>query len=213
MQDFFYTLVFMKVSINHFLVLFFSICLGACSISEDYTFNPDFSGHYSFNFDYSAILQFDSSGTANDEMEKGYLEMEEELKKIEGITNILIVSNGEKGKVLVSYDFANLEALNQTNYDAETGKYSKYFSKEGKKFEFTADFSEELKEYTDPNMSVEELKENIQTMLEYTINFTFEDKIKVIDARNIEQKDDYSLSYTLNEQGLSSSSNFTVKIR
>lgn len=196
-------------------ILFFTVFsfLASCTIKENYLFNSDLSGHYSFQFDYSALLEFDTSGSANAEMEKGYLEMENELKKIEGISNIIILSDGDKGKVIVSYDFANLEALNQTNFDQESGKYSKFFSKEGNKFFFTTDFSEEMKNYTDPDMSLEELKENIQTMLEYTIHFQFENKIKVINTSNIEQVDDYSLSYTLNEQGLSNPSNFELKLK
>ena len=147
----------MKVDFYKIIVFFLSIYLCGCTIDEGYKFNSDLSGNYTFKFDYSALLELDSSGNANEEMEKGYVEMEEELKKIEGISNINISSDNEKGKVIVSYDFANLDALNQTNYDEESGQYSKYFSHDGKKFTFTADFSKELKEYTDPNMSLDEI--------------------------------------------------------
>ena len=66
-----------------FIFFLIGVISASCSIDEKFKFNSDLSGHYSFEFDYSAILEFDSSGSANMEMDKGYIEMEEELKGIQ----------------------------------------------------------------------------------------------------------------------------------
>jgi hypothetical protein len=185
----------------------------SCAVEEKFHFNEDFSGHYTFEFDYSAILEFDTTGVADAEMDKGYVEMEEELKKIDGITNIIILSDNKLGKVLVSYDFDNIEALNQANYNDEAERYDKQFFLEKNKLSFKTDFSSQLEEYKESEMDTQDLIENIESMLDYTMLITFDKKIKSVDLSNFEQADDYSLYFKLNSSGLIQPSAFTVKTR
>jgi len=178
-----------------FIFFLIGVISASCSIDEKFKFNSDLSGHYSFEFDYSAILEFDSSGSANMEMDKGYIEMEEELKGIEGLSNIVVLSDNEIGKVLVSYDFTSIEALNQANFNKESNRYNKFFSLNKNKLQFTSDFSEELEEFKEPGMDDEELLENIESFIDYKMTFSFENKFKVIQLDNYTQLDDHTLLF------------------
>ena len=187
--------------------------ISSCTIEEEFHFNEDFSGNYSFQFDYSALLALDTSGTAGVELSKGYDEMEEELKKIDGISNILIKSDEVVGKVSVSYDFSSIDAINKANYNNESQRYTKFFIRTGKKLSFVSDFSEELNEYKDPSMNDEELLENIESFVDYTMTISFDKSIKVIDLQNFKLVDDHTLSFTLNKESLTKESVFNVKVR
>lgn len=212
MQDFF-IFVYMRTSLRLAISLVIAVIFYSCTVQEDFHFNKDLSGHYSFKFDYSAILEFDTSGTANREMDKGYIEMEDELKKIEGISNIIILSDKERGTVLVSYDFANIEALNQANYNKETDRYDKLFSVDGKKVAFRSDFANQLQEYEDEDMNSDDLLSSVESMLDYKMTFTFENKIKVLKQNNFEQHDDYSLTFKLDSAGLVNPTSFMLKVK
>lgn len=197
------------------LFLFFLIgsLFASCSIDEKFKFNSDLSGHYSFEFDYSAILEFDSSGSANMEMDKGYIEMEEELKGIEGLNNIVVLSDNVNGKVLVSYDFTSIEALNQANFNKESKRYNKFFTLNKNKLQFTSDFSEELEEFKDPGMDDEELLQNIESFIDYKMTFSFENKFKVITLDNYTQLDDHTLLFTLTKEGVFKPNSFEIKMK
>ena len=171
------------------------------------------SGHYSFEFDYSELLAYDSSGSANMEMDRGYVEMEEELKKIDGISNILIITDNSIGNVLVKYDFANIDALNQANFNSETNRYNKFFSINKNKLSFTSDFSEELEEFKEPGMNDEELLENIESFIDYKMTFVFPTKIKVIKLNHFEQMDDKTLQFSLTKENVLNPSNFEIKYK
>lgn len=212
MQDFFFTFDNMKNLILIASSIIFSSLIHSCTVQENYTFNKDYSGHYSFQFDYSGLLDADSTGAANDEMSKGYLEMEGELKNINGLSNIIVVSDSEVGNVLVSYDFANLEALNEANYNKESKRYNKHFVLKGKKLSFTIDFSDELEEYKDPEMDDEELLRNIEIILDYTITFNFDKKVKAIQLNNFEQINDHTLVYKMTKESTLNPSSFQIKL-
>lgn len=199
----------LRLTISFTIILIFY----SCTVQEDFQFNKDLSGHYSFKFDYSAILEFDTSGVADKEMDKGYIEMEDELKKIEGISNIVILSDNEKGTVLVSYDFATIDALNQANYNKETDHYDKLFSIDGKKIAFTSDFADQLSEYEDENMKSEDLLSNIESLLDYKMTFTFANKIKVLKQNNFIQSDDYSLVFKLDSVAFLHPTSFELKVK
>jgi hypothetical protein len=197
--------------------LFFFILIGilttSCSIDEKFQFNSDLSGHYSFEFDYGAILALDSSGSANMEMDKGYIEMEEELKGIDGLSNIVVLSDNINGKVLVSYDFSTIDALNQANYNKESKRYNKFFSANKNKLQFTSDFSDELEEFKDPKMDDEELLENIESFIDYKMTFNFENKFKIIQLNNYTQVDDHTLLFTLTKESVLKANGFEIKMK
>ncbi len=195
------------------IIAFLSIVLYSCSIEEEFHFNSDFSGHYSFRFDYSELKVLDTSGIAGDEMSKGYEEMVTELQKIDGISNIVINSDDNIGSVEVEYDFSSIDAINQANYNNETQSYTKFFTLSGKKLSFKADFSEELEEYKDPSMDDEELLKNIESFIDYTITIRFEKNIKVLDLQNFSKIDDHTLLLKLNEASLEKASAFNVKVK
>lgn len=203
----------MRILSKVLLSILFSYIFISCTVQENFQFNKDLSGHYSFQFDYSALLEFDTAGTANDEMDKGYIEMEDELKNIEGLSNIIVLSNNEEGKVIVSYDFDNLEALNKANYNKESKRYNKLFVYEGKKLTLKVDFSDELESFKEEGMDDEEMLENIESMIDYTMTFNFENKIKVLSQNNFSQIDDHTIHFKLSKENTLQPSSFTIKMR
>jgi hypothetical protein len=202
----------MRKQIIFFSSILISVLLVSCTIQEDYTFNKDFSGHYSFQFDYSALLSYSDDDSSANELSKGYSGMEKELKKVDGINNIIIITDDEKGKVLVSYDFASLKALNATNYNNESERYNKYFTLDGKILSVTIDFTDELEEYKDPEMDETELLENIEEFVDYSMTFTFDKKIKAIELNNFTQKDANTLLFELNKENVLQPSSFKIKL-
>jgi hypothetical protein len=201
----------MKSLAKLFIVFLSSLVIYSCTVHEKFHFNKDYSGHYSFEFDYSELASFDTSSAMQSEMGESFYELERELKKIEGLDNILIVTDAEKGVVMVSYDFENLEALNKANYNQENESYDKLFSLDGKKLLFTTDFSDEIQEYKESDMNEDEILENIESLLDYTITFTFDRKVKVIKQTNIEQSDNHTLVFKLTSESGKGPSSFLIK--
>lgn len=146
-------------------------------------------------------------------MDKGYYEMENELKEIEGLSNIIVLSDNEIGNVRVSYDFANLEALNKANYNKESERYNKLFVLDGKKLLLKVDFSNELESFKEEGMDDAELLENIESMIDYTMTFTFDDKIKVLSQKNFSQIDDHTIQFKLDKDNTLEASSFELKIK
>lgn len=200
---------FQGLSLPLLILVFFT----SCTVKENFHFNKDLSGQYIFQFDYSGLIDIDSTASANDEMSKGYTEMEDELEKIDGISNIIILTDDDKGLVIVSYEFSGLKALNQANYNNETKRYNKFFMHDGNKIEFSVDFSQELEDYKDPEMDMAELLNNIESMIDYTMTISFENKIKVITLKNFNKIDDHTIGYTLNEEGILNPSHFQLKLK
>jgi len=201
----------MKTLTTFFSITFFSFLIYSCSVQETFHFNTDYSGQYTFEFNYSELASFDTSSAMKSEMGESFYELESELKKIDGINNIVIVSDNEKGTVLVSYDFENLEALNKANYNKENDSYDKLFSLEGKKLLFITDFSDEIQEYKESDMNEDEILDNIESLLDYTITFTFDRKIKVLEKKNIQQADDHTLVFKLTSESGKGPSSFLIK--
>lgn len=183
----------------------------SCSVQETFHFNKDFSGHYTFEFNYSQLASLDTSSDMKSEMGESFYELENELKKINGISNILILTDNEEGTVMVSYDFENLEALNKANYNEENDSYDKLFTLDGKKLLFITDFSDEIQEYKESDMDEDEILDNIESLLDYTITFSFDRKIKVLEQENIEQADDHTLVFKLTSESGKGPSSFLVK--
>jgi hypothetical protein len=201
-------------TLRHLLsYIFFASTLFSCTVKEHFHFNDDLSGHYSFEFDYKAILDLDSSGSANNEMDKGFIEMEDELEQIEGISNIIILSDNEQGKVFISYDFAGIEALNQANYNKGADQYDKVFVLNGKKLSFSTDFSSQLDEYKEDGMDDKELLENINSFLDYTMTFSFDRPFKLIEQHHFNLLDDQSLEFILSSESAAEPSSFNIKLK
>lgn len=201
----------MKIFKSFFILFIVLVLIHSCTVHEKFHFNSDYSGHYSFEFDYSELASFDTSSAMQNEMGESFYELESELSKIEGLENILILSDAEKGLVMVSYDFKNLEALNKANYNQENGSYDKLFTLDGKKLLFTTDFSDEINEYKESDMTEDEILDNIESLLDYTITFTFDRKIKILQQKNIVQSDDRTLVFKLTSESGKGPSSFLIK--
>jgi hypothetical protein len=94
--------------------------LASCSIREEIHFNKDFSGDFRYTVDFSGMVGMMSSLPQNDSIKKDNFEMPTEmmtglsegLKDLEGISS-LDVQNQEKGKLIISFKFKDIKALNR----------------------------------------------------------------------------------------------------
>ena len=62
-------------------------------------------------------------------------------------------------------------------------------------------------------MDDEELLENIESLIDYKMTFTFDNKIKPIQLNNFTQIDEHTLSFTLTKDGVFKSSGFEIKTK
>ena len=110
--------------IKHFLFIIITIVLfQSCSVYTSVHFNKNYSGHYKTEIDLSGLMglamMMDTTGQMTEEqMFEGMgmlfdsLDLRESYENIDGVSNIVMTS--EEGKTVVEFDFANLEALNNS---------------------------------------------------------------------------------------------------
>lgn len=98
-----------------------TILLFGCVIKQEIYFNKDFSGNYKYTFDFSEYISYmgggeeetdDSLMLKNEDFEEYLSFVKNELKKINGISDIKILNDADNGNVYFSYSFANVDALN-----------------------------------------------------------------------------------------------------
>ena len=195
------------------LLILSAILIQSCVVKERYHFNKDLSGSYYFEFDYSAFREFDSTLNMMDGIYDGYGSLKNELENIEGIHDVLILSDTTSSKIIMTYRFDDLNAINATYFDQETGTYSRFFKKEEKDFSFVIDMSDQLDDYTDPTMSKDELFENIHMLLDYSVQLNFDSKFKIIENTHFESVDKRSLLFELDSASLQSPSKLVLRMK
>jgi hypothetical protein len=174
------------------IVAFFS----SCTITQEYTFNKDFSGSSKLSIDMSSFLEMmagmDSSGTSMQEMQDSLdFVFKESAHKLDSVGVKNINYGWEKGtKILfMSYDFKDLEELNtalnasNTQNTAVSKSISDephvYFTKKGKK---TLMYSGPK---SDKDVSGNKDMESMKDYYKYAVIFNFKRKIKKIDNPNV----------------------------
>jgi hypothetical protein len=110
--------------------------LGACTVTEEVSFNKDFSGSGVFSYNlalYGSEEEVDSTLTAQIAMAEEYKMM---AKSIPGISNVNYRIDDEESMMFISFDFADLKALNalyKLDAFAEAPFLQKEFVKKGSK--------------------------------------------------------------------------------
>lgn len=102
-----------------FLLVVMSITTlaGCMDMTEEVTFNDDGSGSYRMTMDFSKMMELMGDMVANEEndfgeeMSKSFEQTMAELNKLEGISDVVYTAEGDK--YTISYNFANLAALNK----------------------------------------------------------------------------------------------------
>ena len=114
----------MMQKVKHFFYILLTILLfQSCSIYTSVHFNKNYSGNYKTEIDLSGLMglamMMDTTGQmTEDQMFEGMgsmfdsLQLRESYENIEGISNVSMTS--EEGKMVIKFDFADLEALNQS---------------------------------------------------------------------------------------------------
>ena len=181
---------FTKIS---FIILFIAL-FTSCTIKQEFYFNKDFSGHYSSSIDLSQFIQ---AMSAMDTTEKGMshfmdsvnLIMDETIDKIEanGISNL---KSGVNNDVFyISYDFADIDALNKALNDSEmkeikpeNGEFFIYFTRKGK----TLIYHGMPKIASSDDQKIKEMKDYYK----YEVRLEFERKIKKSNNPNYQISED-----------------------
>lgn len=180
-------------------ILFLLLTVTSCTITQEYHFNRDLSGTASTTIDMTALMEFmnsmDTTESSNslDTLDENFAETAEQLREL-GAENVEFGwKNDEKNIIYLSYKFDDVKTLNEilASQDAATGLAGG--DSEGPKAKFINKGRRKLT-YKAPNLSDSELKDNeeIKSMAEYyefkTI-FTFDRKIKKLEAEGYEISD------------------------
>lgn len=101
------------IIITPFILLF----LGACNITQEYTFNKDFSGTSQLEIDMSAMVGMlgENDSIRNNSLDTitfAFKKMAEEYEKM-GAKNVKFGSKGNNTIYYLSFDFQNVEDLNK----------------------------------------------------------------------------------------------------
>jgi hypothetical protein len=139
----------MKKLIYFIIIYTFLINLSSCIITQEIHFNEDFSGTYSFTYDYSEYINFfnntetaDSLMISNQDFEEMLKETEAELKKVYGLDKIEFGNDTVNGSICFSFQFADISSLNESlklssvYHDDVTFSGAIYFELDRKKLYF-----------------------------------------------------------------------------
>jgi len=98
---------------NLLLFVFVAGLLFSCTITQHYSFNVDYSGDYTLDFDITQLAEFgaESPDSVEDFFEEMNLDsLADAYNTVPGIANVRVTK--DKNILHVAYSFANLEALN-----------------------------------------------------------------------------------------------------
>jgi hypothetical protein len=176
------------VKIIYKIVILFVLMtlLNACSINQSIHFNENFSGTYSFKYDFSkfteSIAKDENIINISDEDYNSYTKnIEKLLKSLDGINNFVIINDAENGVLFYSFDFDNIETLNKSLEIAYPYK-SKKATSSAPKFELKR---KTLFFYRNP-IDIEEDIESVEEMFTNNLEISFDTefcKVKGVDER------------------------------
>lgn len=180
----------------HIIIGLVVIFLSSCTITQEFTFNKDFSGTAKMSIDMGSFMEMmsgmDSTGSSLKEMQDSLdFVFKESAHKLDSIGMENINYGWVEGTQILymSYDFKNIgelnKALNASNTQSEavgtsiSGKHHVYFTKQGKK-KLTYSGPKSNKDISG-NKDMESMKDYYK----YAVIFKFKRKIKKIDNPNV----------------------------
>ncbi len=137
-----------------FYLLAIAISFSSCSITEEVTFNKDYSGTYSLKLDmgqFITSMQAFGNDTIAKSMNSNLSELDQsasEFNEIEGISNAEVISDQQKYIYGIKFDFSDIEALNRSKTkesggisqlvggESEPSEEHVYFKRKGKKITY-----------------------------------------------------------------------------
>jgi hypothetical protein len=184
------------MKITNSIIILIAVFFSSCTITQEYTFNKDFSGSAKLSLDIASFMDMmegmDSTGTSTAEMQDSldfvFKESAQKLDSV-GVKNIQFGWEKNSKILFMSYDFKDLEELNKalnasnTQNAAVSKSISKephvYFTKKGKK---TLMYSGPK---SDKDVSDNKDMESMKDYYKYAVIFKFKRKIKKIDNPNV----------------------------
>lgn len=95
-----------------------ALMLKACTVSQEYSFNEDYSGTFYGTIDMSslvALTKMDSSQETDNSFDSLYQtvqQLKDSLSKVKGYSQVDAYWDAEAGIITIRYDFENLEVVN-----------------------------------------------------------------------------------------------------
>ena len=178
------------------MLLLTLVLLSSCTITQEYTFNKDFSGSAKLSIDMASFMEMmggmDSTGASTKEMKDSlscvFDKSRQKLDSI-GMKNIKYGWKEGTNTLYMSYDFKDLDELNRALNESNTqntaisksisDKPHVYFAKKGKK---TLMYSGPK---SDKDVSGNEDISSMKEYYKYAVIFNFKRKIKKIDNPNV----------------------------
>ncbi len=174
--------------------------LGSCSITQEYHFNKDLSGTYSFDIKMADLINMmqsmDTSGnmmSSMDTLDRSFTEIEIKYKEA-GAKNVKVGWKDDKTTIHINFDFANIEDLNSVLENSSTESGMNFMNNNSKtpgkithkgKRSLSFDFPEINNDSTSMK-GMESMKDYITVE---TI-FSFDRRIKSINNKNAVISDD-----------------------
>ncbi len=190
-----------------FILFIIIVGLSSCTIRQEFHFNEDFSGSVVHNLDITMLnsmlqAEGDSETNMQDSLKMFLQQATDLLSEAEGISNVAQGWKSDDNVAYISYDFSNLDALNnslQANtfgaqaMGLETGDEHTYFVKKRKKLYFKMPKAE-----NDSVVDNEEMK-SMETFFRYEIVMHFDKKIRKIKNDNAKlSSDKHSIELSAN---------------
>lgn len=180
------------------IVAIILILFTGCTITQEYRFNNDFSGDYTLELEMGDLIEMiksmDTTGDMSslDSLDQSLIELSESYKEA-GANNINVGWKDDKNTVFLTFDFENLESLNDILNGV--GEESDMFSLTGSKG--TTNFSNkgsnklivDLPEYINDSISENEMDQMKEYLSVETI-FSFDREIKKVKNENAVISDD-----------------------
>lgn len=184
-----------KTTLIFVIAIFF---LASCSITQEYHFNKDFSGNYKMEMDLgdmiTMIKAMDTTGNMNglDTLDQSFKELSHKYEKA-GATNVNAGWNDDKTTIMLSFDFADVDALNMILENTSGDESIMDFASKGDTTKFknkgTKFLSVDLPEFKNDTSSLASL-EQIKDYLTIETIFSFDRTIKKINNENAKLSSD-----------------------
>jgi len=187
------------MKIVYFLCLALIVSTLGCTVKQEYHFNRDMSGKTVSTIDMSLVNAFinpedaESSelNTTFDTLDVFMDNAVNDLKLIEGLSNINWSWNDEKNVIFLTYNFKNLESLNQSlstnNYSYLTSSDNRMtpkFTKKGRKLIY------EIPEIKMDTVFNDEKTKEMRSFFKYELSFIFDKPVRKLKNKNATLSDD-----------------------
>jgi len=176
------------------LIVLLAASLSACTLTEHIHFNDDFSGNVRYTIDYSWYTSLIDMADSTEEMNVGIDSVIQEsmmagnFDTFEGISNFGYANDSASKLLIITYDFANLQALNTFSGNSQnientlTGASTREFSVKGNKLL--------LKSPLINSDSIDEELAEFGEYYKYSLILSFDRTIKKVNNKNAVISDD-----------------------